>query len=195
MKLFVILLITLFNQSSFADIIDDGSAISNASNTISFSELGLSDGTVVTDQYEGVTFSPFLEQTGCCGPADGIDNAALGGFGSNQFTMYFDTVLSAASFNFIMEHPGETTFTAFFDDQEVESFTTPTHYTAFGESSGTIYGFENILFNSIQVSLSENHRVVLDNLSMRTAQNAPSSHSLMTILGLGLMLGAFRRKK
>lgn len=189
--LMTLLLLGVMTSAALADnIIGSGSGISGATSVITFSEAGLADGTVLSNQYTGVTFSG-LYQNPCptCVNApptgakpDAGNFLAFDGRFLRSSSMSFDSVVNGASFNFA-SNGGNFTFTASLGGSVVASF------SANGGSWGW-YGFDNIAFDRIDISSPS--EFLIDNVETR---ETPEPGSLM-LLGSGLLGlgGAIRRK-
>ncbi|NNU17380.1 hypothetical protein HK107_13695 [Parvularcula sp. ZS-1/3] len=180
--------------ASAAPISNASSGIANADQTITFDEVALAPGTVVTDQYEalGVTFSPNLFYIENFSNRPNLDDPGLASFGSSgtltTYTINFTDAVSAASLAFSANF-GNFTFTALDGGSTVESF----NFDAGFSSTTAFFGFEGIVFDAIEIQ-SSNAFTIIDNLSY---SEVPVPAALPIYLG-GLAVGGVimrRRKK
>jgi hypothetical protein len=182
------LLVLTAGYSSAASI-TNSTGIASPGTTITFSEVALTSGTVITNQYAayGATFSPyavFRAQDGYY-PTDYIGN--FNGAGTaNPFVISFGHLVNAAAFDFIT-NDGTTTFEALNGATVVGTFSATT-----GIVIGTYYGFENIAFDSIRITIPVNGAMELDNLQIAAVPEADTY--AMMLAGLGL-LGVVARRR
>ena len=178
----------LVASSAFASAITNATGLSSPGTTITFSEVALSPGDVITNQFAsyGATFSPFATFR----PQDGFyATDYIGNFGTpgtaNPFLISFGKTVNAAAFDFI-SNPGTTMFDAMNGATIVESFSASTDVIA-----GTFYGFENIVFDSIRINSPSNGAMEMDNLQI----SAVPEPTTVALLGLGLLGFAASRRK
>ena len=113
-------------------------------------------------------------------------------------TFSFSGAVSGAAFNFVSTD-GDSIFTAFLGDVEVEHFTALT-----GTANDNFYGFKDSLFDSIRIDTTSTEYGVyaLDNLQVASSFESsavtqvpePESYA-MFMAGLGLMGFIARRRK
>jgi len=180
--------LVLMSGASFSSPITNGTGITNATSTITFSEVALSSGTTITSQYAGygATFSPFAVFR----PQDGFYTTDyIGNFGgqgtASPFVISFDGVVSGAAFDFI-SNSGTSLFEALMGSTVVESFLSATSPT-----TGTFYGFDGVMFDSIRITAPGNQAFEMDNLQVRNEVPEPST---IFLLGAGL-IGVCLRKR
>ncbi|MGG6268573.1 hypothetical protein ACQ4M3_29445 [Leptolyngbya sp. AN03gr2] len=175
--------------------------IASPAQTINFDDLTAPDGTAVTTQYPGITFSnlflaapsPFPNFSGRM-----VTNFSGGAFGApalNPFSIQFSTTQTRASLALVTNIGGTTTFTALLNGAVVESFTANTDF----DSNNNFYGFTGSSgFNEIQVSvISSDNGAVIDNLQIGTTAT-PIPFGFTPLPGLavsGLLCGANRLRK
>jgi hypothetical protein len=166
---------------------------------ITFSEVLLADDTPVTNQFAalGLTVSPALAYNSQ-GPITlpGISGDYLGNNNSNPianpFSLRFSAPVTGAVFG-LATNPAITTFTAYLNGVEVESFVAA---TTFNEPEAFI-GFVDILFNEILVSVGGGDGAALiDNVQYEfervdTVPEPPAGF----LLAAGIAAMVLRRKK
>jgi len=180
--------LALLSGTSFATPITNATGIAGATNTITFSELALSPGDTITNQYAsyGATFSPFAVFR----PQDGFyATDYIGNFGvpgtASPFVISFGGTVTGAAFDFIT-NSGTSFFEALMGNTVVESF-----YAATSITVGTFYGFDGIAFDSIRITAPGNNALEMDNLQLRSNVPEPST---IFLLGAGL-IGVLLRKR
>ena len=153
-----------------------GSGLSSPTRTITFSEVRVPTGTVVTTQFapSGVTFgsrssTEGLYLTTAGHPGQGLQNYFPDTY--NPFAIKFAQPVTAAAFEMVTN--GHTdTFTALLRGVVVESFTHKTGGWAF-------YGFTGIVFDEIRVHVGQgqhtNDHMRLDNVQIGAAAPAPTA--------------------
>ena len=180
--------LVLMSGASFGSPVTNGTGITGATSTITFSELALSSGDTITNQYAsyGATFSPFAVFR----PQDGYyATDYIGNFGAqgsaSPFVISFGGAVSGAAFDFI-SNGGASLFEALMGSTVVESFSAATSTTV-----GTFYGFDGVMFDSIRITAPGNHAFEMDNLQVRSEVPEPST---IFLLGAGL-IGICLRKR
>ena len=182
----------LVAASALASPVINSTGISGASGSITFSEVSLTPGASITNQYTafGSSFSPnlyFRPQDGYYA-TDSVGNFGSSGF-SNPFVIAFTNIVDGAAFDFIT-NPGTSLFEALLNNAVVESFRAKT-----GLSVGTYYGFDGVRFDSIRVTAGGNNGLMeMDNLQFRNAAvPEPGTLALAGLALAGLAYG-HRRK-
>jgi hypothetical protein len=186
-------------SANAAIISDSSTGLLSPDITIDFGVGLYADNTVITNQFstQGITFDgPSTRYLGSVNQGSySVDGAVAGLNGDNLAepdSMLFSSDVTDVAFTF-KSNPSNTTFTAYLDGVEQESFVAYTAYN--GEGSNVYYGFTDILLDEISYSISyKNNYFVLDNLQFNTkVVPAPAA---LSIFGLGLMgLGLRRFKK
>lgn len=170
--------------------------LANAGTTIDFSEGGLANGTLVTNQFSGlgISFSPAMTLLTRVSPRPNFTGPALVNFAGNPFTVFnpfsinFANKVSAATFA-LSGNNGTATLTALLGGTSIASFTTGKNLSA-----NNFYGFGGLVFDQITVSASAPATIALDNLAFNVAAvPVPAALPLM-LLGL-CGLGVFARRR
>ena len=183
---------------SNAALISNSTGITAPATTVTFSEITLSGGTVVTDQFSG-----YGVEFGALSPNDGLYYTGSGSSGAglqnyfpdtyNPFVISFDTTVSEAAFE--MTTNGTTdTFTALLGGAIVETANTTTGGWRF-------YGFTGIIFDEIRVGIGgevgtgNSRHMRMDNLQIGAAAAAVPEPSSTALLGLGGLALILRRRR
>lgn len=178
--------------ASATPIVASGSGLASADYTITFSEVTLPNGALLTNEYAafGVTFSPnayYDPQPGYFATPSVGDFSFCCGLTVNPTTLAFSTPLRAVAFQFIT-NPDTTTFTSYLSGVPVETFTSATNF------SYLWFGFQNSLFDRIDIDVpSGNHAFLLDNMDIQTSP-VPEPASL-TLVGFGLAAAYLRKRR
>ena len=188
-KALAVAAIALIAGTAQAASVQNTTGITGATGTIDFSEVALSPGATVTNQYAayGASFSSFAVFRAQDGffATDYIGNfGALGT--ANPFQIVFSSDVDAAAFQFI-SNPGTTTFEALLDGTVVSSFTAST-----GTGVGTYYGFQGTTFDTIRITSPVNGAMEMDNLQFQSAVPEPAS---IALFGLGLFAVGLRARR
>ena len=179
---------------SNAALILNSTGLTAPATTVTFSEITLSGGTVVTDQFSG-----YGVEFGALSPNDGLYYTSAGSSGAglqnyfpdtyNPFVISFDTTVSEAAFEMVTNGTTDT-FTALLGGAIVETASITTGGWRF-------YGFTGIMFDEIRVGIGgeigtgNSRHMRMDNLQIGAAAAAvpePSSTALLGLGGLALML-------
>lgn len=205
-----------------AAIIENGSGLANAETLITFDEIVLPPGEVLTNQYSalGVEFEPNLFYN----PDPNIlDNNIIGNFvieGAspappttiNPFSIVLTETQSDVAFALASAVPGTIELTALLAGEEVESFSSSTPGSidpttgTLGDPNFNFYGFSNIELDEIQVSVQgfpnpvtgqSFDGVQIDNIQLGAAEDTSQSVPEFTsIIGLFTIatVGVFTRR-
>lgn len=173
-------------------IISGGSGITNPEHTVTFSEVSLTSGAVLTNQLAayGVTFSgAYYDPQNVFFATPSIGNYSLccGGV-HNPVSIIFDAIVTDSAFQFITNSsPPDSTFQAYLQGSLVDSF------TAFTNFSQDWFGFTGLAFDEIRVSAGGTGGVfLLDNLQFSSNTPEPAALALLCSGLAGLSI--IRRK-
>jgi hypothetical protein len=197
-------------------IISNG-GIADSPFTLTFNEIPLTMGDVVTDQYSSfgiifdITTLPFFTESdirynvqggGGGGGFAGIIGNYIGSSGGNPVSMIFSAPQDQVVFG-LASNPRSITFTALLNGIEVESFTIATTGGSFpsvdGQPAG-YYGFTGIIFDQINIfshlTNPVDNRILLDNVAFDgpTPAAVPEPSTMLLIAsGLIGLVGLRRR--
>ena len=162
---------------------------------ITFDEGNLANGTFVTNQFEGVSFSAGIRINTVAYPFPNVPGRNLRNFFpiADTFSIFFDADVTDATFSMIT-NTGISSFTALLDGVEVETFRAFT--TLY--SPANYFGFGGILFDEIRVAVGgSNSAMLIDNLAynLETPPAVPLPASLPLMLGGLLAFGLMRRRR
>jgi hypothetical protein len=164
-------------------IVGDPTGLASPAVTITFTEFGIPDGTVVTNQYSslGVILSSGMYQA-----TGAVVNFGIGGV-TSPFSIYFTSPQTSAAVN-LVTNSGTSSFSALLGGALVDSFSASTGAQAY-------YGFTGESFDQIQITPGGfNNMGVVVNVQLG-AEPVPEP-STYALLGCGLLgLLAFRRKQ
>tara|TARA_R110001583_G_C5556851_1_gene400852 strand:+ start:284 stop:946 length:663 start_codon:yes stop_codon:yes gene_type:complete len=183
---------------SNATFLDNSTGLTSPVTTVTFSEVALSNGAVVTNQ-----FSAFGVEFGSLSPTAGIYFSSGGGSSGaglqnffpdtyNPFVISFSTAVSEAAFEMITNGTTDT-FTALLNGAVVETASTATGGFSF-------YGFSGIVFDEIRVGIGgdvgtgNSRHMRLDNVQIGSAVSVPEP-STIALLGLGLFGAGYARRR
>jgi hypothetical protein len=163
--------------------------ISNPAQTIDFNDLTVPNGTPVTTQYPGVTFSGTFASSYTFPNVSGRNIENFG----NLISIQFSTTQTRVAFA-LVSNPTTTTFTALLNGAVVESFTASTNVS----SSNNFYGFIGSSgFNAIQI-FDDGVGAAIDNLQIGDPVATPVPFGFTPLPGLavsGLLCGVNRLRK
>ena len=190
--------LTLASIAQASTIQNSSAGLSSTFTTENFSG-DLPDGTAAGSNYSGVTFGAGNYITsGYDGRFPNMVGKLISNFSpccTTPTSLSFATPISGAAFNFV-SNPGVSTFTAFLNGAQVETFTETTDY------SGNFYGFENINFDSIRIdSGGGNNAYILDNLQVtsaldnRQAAAVPEPETYAMVLTALSVMGFIARRR
>jgi hypothetical protein len=177
--------------------LNNGTGISNPTNTITFSEIPLANGTPLTNQYSGlgVTFSGLYANLFAAGANINPPAATnYSGFGSTSpFLIGFTQPQSEAAFRLATANPLTATFEALRNNSVVGTFSAPASLS----NTNNFYGFTGVTFDAIRVTTvaSSFDVTIIDNIQFgsATAQSVPEPFSIIGTLVGGT--AAFRIRK
>ena len=186
--------LALATGANAAVIKNSTTGIGGADQTITFSVHSLAVQSAVTDQFAdlGVTFVPYLYYSSQTGYAN-ITGATVTNFhpGVFSFGLKFGQDVSAASFAMV-SNSSSWNFKALLDGVAVDSFSATVN-----TASNNFFGFNDLVFDEIQIVSPVSDYMIIDNLSFIAAEVAdvPEPASL-ALVGLGLLgMSSLRRKK
>lgn len=167
--------------------------------TITFSEVALAPGTLVTNQFAafGATFDPgmFYDTQPLFFPT-----AALANYDFNTtftpVTIVFGETLTEAAFA-MQANDGNSIFEALLNDVVVESFFAPTTLSFLPDTSqaSNFYGFTGVAFDAIRITPGGGF-FQMDNLQLgAAAAPEPGTMALVALGGLATVAGVARRRR
>lgn len=175
--------------------------LSSPGTTINFGNNLFGDGTIITDQFDGLTFGsdsagdPWRYRTATQGPGIVDGHLFRGAPDQNptEWSLMFDTNIFEAAFNF-KAFSADThywTISSWLEGSLVETFT----FNNVSEDGSLFYGFENSLFDEIRImNLMDDAGFEFDNLQY--SSSAVPEPGTLALLGLGLAgMGLTRRRK
>lgn len=171
------------------------SGLANPDALITFDEGALADGTPVTNQFDGVSFSSGLQINTVNYPFPNVPARNLRNFSpiAGTFSILFDDDVTDATFSMITNF-GISSFTAVLDGVEVETFRALT--TLY--SPANYFGFTGIVFDEIRVAAGgSNSAMLIDNLAYNweTPPAVPVPASLPLMLGGLIVFGVMRARR
>ena len=198
------------SQACASTIIDDA-GLSNSQFHVTFDEVVLPQGTVVTNQFGpfGVTFSTVTlpeyptsdlryDVQGQGATFHGIMGHYIGSTGANPVSIEFTEPVSAATFG-MASNPRAFTVSALLGGVEIESFS---FFSSGGENpqvNGQLagfYGFQDITFDEIEIfgilSNPTDNRVLLDNIQFNAV---PEPAAGVMVVAFALVHTARRRRR
>lgn len=195
----------LATTASAVVINGQSTGLSDADGFVSFSEIEIAAGTVVTDQFAGlgVSFEEGLSlfEGGTPRPNFTGDFALNFANVGGSFTIFdplqiiFSQTVTAASFATTNNNTNNTVFTAFLGDTSVASFSTDVARPTGVGNENNIYGFEGLVFDRIEYDITSGNRTFgLDSISFNVAAVPLPAGLPLMLLGLGAF-AALRRKK
>ena len=178
-----------------ASIIDRSTGLTSADKiVIDFGVNQFPVGTLIVRQFDGVTFGSSYAYNNTTDIYDALADGYLENANSadEPGSILFSTDVTAANFSWRTLRNTQTTFSAYNDNVLVETFHAPTNVSLTG---GRYFGFENIVFDEIRLSIahSSNNGFTLDNLEYVSAIPLPAA---VWLFGSGLLglIGLARRK-
>ena len=199
-KIIALLIATACMQANAAPLFSN----TGLSNTVTFDEVPLAQGVIVTNQFaaQGVEFSTTapgnLYASGNPGVYSGNTNFSgnyldsfSGGSHSSEYSIHFGSLVSAAGAYFEF-NPGTSNFSSYLGGALQESYIyTNSNCCNSAEFVGFSGNFDEIRLNAIQ-----GDDFILDNLSFTAKDSVPVSEpTSIALLGLGLLgFTASRRK-
>jgi hypothetical protein len=183
------------------EIINSATGLASPATTITFEEIVLPQGAVMTNEYAGlgVIFSggaTYDPQHGFF-PDASVGNFNGNGCCNNPIILDFTVAQTDAAFQFVTNtSPPNSTFSAFLAGSPVDSFSAPTNTTP------NWFGFTGLLFDEIQITGGGNNGAfLLDNLELSNsatdaaAAPEPATFGLMGSALIGLAMLARKRCK
>ncbi|MEP1199263.1 VPLPA-CTERM sorting domain-containing protein [Tateyamaria sp.] len=178
-----------------ATVINQTSGLSDPDTLITFDEGALADGTSVSNQFDGVSFSAGIQINTVTYPFPNVPGRSLRNFFpiAGTVSIFFDADLTDATFSMIT-NTGISSFTALLDGQEVQTFRGLTTLN----STSNFFGFADILFDEIRIAVGGfNSAMLLDNLAynVETPPTVPLPASLPLMLGGLAAFGVMRVRR
>lgn len=186
----------LCSNANATTIIDQNLGLDSPDIVIDFGNNLFAAGTPIDTQFEssGVTFGPTYTYNNFSGIEPPLTQGYLENINtaSQPGSILFSLDVSSAAFSWRTLRNTETTFSAFNDNVLVEQFTADTNTSL---TSGRYFGFENILFDEIRLSIGNaDRRFTLDNLQYISAVPVPAAAWLFASGLLGLTVFARRKR-
>jgi len=187
-----------FATGASAATLNNSTGLTAPVTTITFSEVPIANGAVVTDQFAalGATFGSLSSTAGLYfnngggNPGAGLQNFFPDSY--NPFSIKFSGTVTEAAFRMVTNGYTDK-FTALLGGVVVESFTAPT-------GNWRYYGFTGIAFDELQVeigfgSTASNKHMRLDNLQIGAVSAVPVPAGGLLLLSGLVGAAAFKRRK
>jgi hypothetical protein len=169
-------------------IIGSPTGLASPTSTITFNEVVLPVGTVLTNQYSafGVTFQGLVYNLP---NGSSMTPPTAAHVGAANFSVFFDQPLTSAAFR-LQTNPGTSLFEALLNGVVVESFSAPTTFP----SNNDFFGFQGIAFDQIRVTAGSNGDAVIDNIQLGAPVPEPATLAVFGLMAIGAF-GVRRRLK
>lgn len=180
---------------------DRATGLTSPGTVVDFGNGDFVNNTSITTQYNslGVSFAPNFNYADLDSPGPTIVEGYLlsGNTSSAPGSIFFSSNVTDAVFSWLTTTSRTTTFEAYLANSLVETFSATTD-SAIALGTGSFFGFENILFDEIRLSISDGTQgFTLDNLQFNAASVVPIPAALplfgTALLGLGF--AGYRRRK
>ena len=207
MRTKLILLAAVSSLTSLASPAQAGVFFTNATgltspaSTLTFSEVPLADGTLITTQFagSGVTFNNAVlnSQDGIL-PRDYAGNFQMNTQPFSDLLITFGSTVTDAAFQ-LVTNPGNSTVNVFLGSTLVDS--TTFNASAVIGSSASFYGYTNALFDSVRIVAPGSRALLIDNVQFNAAAVGPMpgvpepATWAMMILGFGVIAAGMRRSR